>query len=482
MLLTRSGVEQSRANPAVGFPEMGRSGLGERVDRQARLQVEARAAGKWQEYHERGARAVALRGILRRGWRMLNRLKAPILFPWSPSRRGVGIEHELHRIAAALAKRAHGGWVSRLGAGVQAAAWLPTATLASVWVLGRNGPWVRERYGMQLWDQWIDLLDAAWRYGIFPSAYYHHRVFLVGPSGDKARHLSERELGILLAACECGGKGRPVENVFRFLSECRAQGLPTPRTFAAFAGGAAELFAGADGVELPRKDLYFRPERWEEGGGRIWRWNGQSGRWQHRAESLEAAALFERCRVLAAGRPFLLQECLRNHPDVERFSAGGLCSVRVATGLNEAGEPVALLASLRLQACDADGLPTAAGELEAGIDIASGTLQPACGEFVSDGEFDSHPGTGAVMAGVVLPLWRHALELALRAHREFRERSFLGWEIGLTPAGPVLLEASGRWAAFHHAQVMDSPFPQLCVSRLASVEARRSEFGAGVGG
>ena len=480
MVATHNRIQEPGRRAAPGTARILAARTPERLRERVRQEVEAESARKWMENHERGARALWLRRAVRAIWRRFNRLNAPVVYPWSPSRKGAGIVHELHRIAASLTRREARGAGGRLWLAFKAATWLPLATAASLPVLWRNGPCVRKQRGQTLWEQWRDLLDAAWRHGIFPTEYYHHRVYRDSARTDKSRYLNEREIEALLAACDSGGQSVRVDNHFRFLSECRTLGLAVPRTFAAFSGGACELFCGRDAEALPRKDLYFRPEVWgTRAEAQIWRWNPQVQRWQHRAESLGAAALIERCRMLAAGRPWLLQECLRNHPDVERFSAGGLCSVRIATGVGESGEPVALFASLHLPACDAGGEPSPAGELHAGVDVVTGELLTAWGEFVSDGEFNSHPGTGAVMAGVVLPHWHAALELALRAHRNFRELPFVGWEIGLSAGGAVLIEAATNWGVFHHALAIDSAFPRLCLHRLASVEAARGHRASG---
>jgi len=474
MVVTQNGAQERSRIPDTGGSRSLAARTPERVRERLRQQAEVESTRRWIENHERGPLAILLRRATRAVWQRFNRFNAPVVYPWSPSRRGTAIEHELHRIAASLTRRDARGLAGRCWLAARAVAWLPLATLASLPVVWRNGPCVRSQHGHGLWEQWCDLLDAAWRHGIFPTEYYHHRVYRGSARADKSRYLNEREIVALLAACDDGAQAARVDNVFRLLSECRAIGLAVPRTFAAFSAGGCELFCGRDSESLPRKDLFFRPEHWDaRTTAQVWRWNAQAQRWQHRAESLGAAALIERCRVLAAGRPWMLQECLRNHPDVERFSAGGLCSVRIATGVGESGEPIALFASLQLPACDAGGEPSPAGELHAGIDVVTGALHAAWGEFVSDGEFNSHPATGAVMAGVALPHWRGALELALRAHRNFRELPFVGWEIGLSAGGAVLLEARTSWGVFHHALAVDSAFPRLCLHRLAQVEAGR---------
>jgi hypothetical protein len=53
--------------------------------------------------------------------------------------------------------------------------------------------------------------------------------------------------------------------------------------------------------------------------------------------------------------------------------------------------------------------------------------------------------TGADLVGVAVPLWREARALAERASRLFLPMRTIGWDVAVTPDGPVLIEGNARW-------------------------------------
>src|SRR3546814_3086292 len=58
---------------------------------------------------------------------------------------------------------------------------------------------------------------------------------------------------------------------------------------------------------------------------------------------------------------------------------------------------------------------------------------------------DDHPRTGQRITGLRLPDWALTLELAIRAARAFDVQTSLGWDIGFTDAGPVVVEGNWRY-------------------------------------
>jgi hypothetical protein len=50
--------------------------------------------------------------------------------------------------------------------------------------------------------------------------------------------------------------------------------------------------------------------------------------------------------------------------------------------------------------------------------------------------------TGGVIEGRVLPLWQETIAMACRAHAAFAPRVIVGWDIAVTPKGPVLIEGN----------------------------------------
>jgi len=50
--------------------------------------------------------------------------------------------------------------------------------------------------------------------------------------------------------------------------------------------------------------------------------------------------------------------------------------------------------------------------------------------------------TGAPVTGRVLTAWPDIRVLAVGAHQVFSDRMLIGWDIALTPSGPVILEGN----------------------------------------
>jgi hypothetical protein len=143
------------------------------------------------------------------------------------------------------------------------------------------------------------------------------------------------------------------------------------------------------------------------------------------------------------GQMLLVQERLENAPSVARYAGASLVVIRVITCLDGNGIAHVTHGMLRILSKLEPGWPSAA-EYGAPVDLATGEL----GRLASDKRedaldfFDHHPVTGARVAGARLPEWPDVKELALRAHAVFDDRFVIGWDIAVTPDGPVLIEGN----------------------------------------
>jgi glutathione synthase/RimK-type ligase-like ATP-grasp enzyme len=142
---------------------------------------------------------------------------------------------------------------------------------------------------------------------------------------------------------------------------------------------------------------------------------------------------------------WLVQPRLINHPDMADLAINALATVRLTTMFNERGEPEVVTSVLRFPSKAESRVDNIkAGGLMAPIDAQTGILGTACrGRGIE--EFDSHPISGAPVAGRVLPHWDDAVALAKRAHRDaFSEYTLVGWDVALTDDGPMILEGNGK--------------------------------------
>jgi hypothetical protein len=171
----------------------------------------------------------------------------------------------------------------------------------------------------------------------------------------------------------------------------------------------------------------------------------KGGRWEGAEGPIADDALRARLLALwAAGG--VIQRCLATHDALADMSPGALPTLRVVTCLDEVGTPEACALALRLSA--GGGRPV--DNFNAGNLVLSVDADGHCGPVWQAGpdgapiRCDRHPLTGAPISGRPVPDLDAAVALALRAHLAFRSGfTVIGWDIGLTPDGPVLVE--GNW-------------------------------------
>jgi len=173
-------------------------------------------------------------------------------------------------------------------------------------------------------------------------------------------------------------------------------------------------------------------------------------------------ALFEEGRFGG----FVLQQRVRSHPTIAAISgAAMLQTARIITLVDPGPEVVVLAAAHKIALTDGlvDNLHRGAS---AGvpIDLESGLLGKM---LVSrpDGfgmlRLERHPHTGNVCEGVRVPYWSDALELVRKASLAFAMVRTMGWDVALTPEGPLLMEGNAGWAAYNHVVPMGSILRRL---------------------
>lgn len=163
---------------------------------------------------------------------------------------------------------------------------------------------------------------------------------------------------------------------------------------------------------------------------------------------LSLAALM---RELPAHRRQVLQRRLSNHASVEALTGfRTLQSVRMVTALppRPGARAQLLSASLRLSGSDSvvnNFSYGATGTVRATIDIATGRILRAV--RASPSGFGLEPverieATGKLLAGTPLPHWAATKELMEIKAACFYPIRLVGWDIALTPSGPVVLEGN----------------------------------------
>ncbi len=260
------------------------------------------------------------------------------------------------------------------------------------------------------------------------------------PEAVRLHGLSMRDrkgLHRLLNPAAFPAAANPLKNKQLFARVTRDAGLPVAVACDLDRDDLAVWLAG-------ETDIIAKPSFRSKGQG-VERFQRQGADWRGAEGPVDEAALHERLKELwrAGG---VIQRRLPTHAMLADLSPGALPTLRVVTCLDENGTPEVCGLALRLSAGGARPVDNFnAGNLVLGIDEAGHCLTA----WLSGGKdpptsHDRHPLTGAAITGAPVPDLVDAIALARRAHLPFVEGfTVIGWDVGLTDAGPVLIE--GNW-------------------------------------
>jgi len=304
---------------------------------------------------------------------------------------------------------------------------------------------VARRHGVSRSRQVRDLAWCAWRNNQFVRHYYWRGLFLTKDRATWLAQLEHRQLTRLLSALNHRLPVQRVANKFLFAEHARLHGLPVIPTLAAWNAAGEALMPAAP---LPPVDLFIKPLN-EYGGVGTVRvpFDPRTGRYDLAGEGLTSETLRARLAVRAAGQGCLLQAHQINcAASAALFGQSELASLRIVTGLSPGGEPRVLGAGLRVPSRF-----TTLGHdrkvLMARVDIADGRLGPARFRNACLEVFPHHPDTGAPLEGEHVPGWPALVATALAAHRTYPWMPFIGWDLAMTEAGPLIIEANVFWSA-----------------------------------
>lgn len=239
-----------------------------------------------------------------------------------------------------------------------------------------------------------------------------------------------------------------VQDKRRFAYICEARGYPHVE---------ALRQAQIEGSDGKADDVWLKKIGGLAGAGAE-SWQRREGNYFSKTGRLTPRELWD----YASQNGLLIQSRLRNHAKIEPLTNGALASLRLVTALHRDGR-VSFLGNMLL--------------LPQGDRIHSGGGRGFAVSWLNGRIARSLPNVPATLAaracGTVLPFWPDCLKLVRQAHREaFASFATLGWDIALTPNGPVLLETNAGWGALHLQQLW-GPLGRTAFAALLDEELAR---------
>lgn len=379
----------------------------------------------------------------------------PVSLPWFGFRRGTAAVDRLRRDAYAFNE---GSARRRLPLRRlrYVVAWPFTVVLHAASALRSHGAGVVAEGGPGRGRQFVALVALGLARNVTPKSYYLFQLWRPERSARARDYIQDFEGRWILNAINRGKGLALVDDKARFAEFCVRHGLPTVPILVEFGPGGAEAWGTAQ-RRLPRVDLFVKQSAATAvagAGAECWTYAQAADSWRRGNDELDEQALLGRLRRLGATARVVVQERMHNHPVVGAFSLKALCSLRAVTVMRPGRRATHFRSCLRMPVGDAEVDHPVHGGLAAPV-FEDGVLGAAAGNIVGPA-FARHPATGARIEGSPLPFFAQAVALAVRAHELAGIPAAIGWDIALTPAGPVLLEGNSVWGT----DVMQTSFAE----------------------
>jgi hypothetical protein len=157
---------------------------------------------------------------------------------------------------------------------------------------------------------------------------------------------------------------------------------------------------------------------------------------------------------------FIFQEEIVQHIELNRLNPTSLNTIRIDTYLNENNKPEIISAYIRMGLSGSVVDNLRAGGLFAGVDIISGRLHEIARNKIEFGGLvcHKHPNSGIEFKRFVIPFFAEVKNMACQA-AEILQEILVGWDIGITENGPVLVEGNG-WYEITFSQIASGGYRQ----------------------
>lgn len=304
----------------------------------------------------------------------------------------------------------------------------------------KYGAFVKEKTGKSACRQFIEQLVLVLGRGLPPTAYHKFQLFMDERRAVAGEYIHRYETKpFLFPLLNRHAKKKLLNDKQKFYRHCCAHGLPTPQNVARFPDTKSK-----NPLRLPARGLISKPRN-GKGGFLVTRWSFQDGLY-HSPDGLrfDSSELVSHLDHLAAntGR-IVLQELLSNHPSLPDPGGGALNTLRVITCRNFSDQPEAVCAVFRISSGKGSVDNFHAGGVASAVCLETGKLSAAIGLRIKSRNLQTHPARPVVqIEGRVLPHLHEALALASRAHEASGAFTIIGWDVALTPNGPVLVEGN----------------------------------------
>jgi len=143
--------------------------------------------------------------------------------------------------------------------------------------------------------------------------------------------------------------------------------------------------------------------------------------------------------------PQIIEEVIEQHPVMNHLYPDSVNTIRIQTILKD-DDVLILGAQLRIgNGSRVDNM--SAGGIAAAVDTNSGKVisNGFFHDITKTNSLSSHPLSGHIIRGFIVPCWEETISLVKRMARKVTVFKTIGWDIAITPSGPILVEINREW-------------------------------------
>ena len=157
--------------------------------------------------------------------------------------------------------------------------------------------------------------------------------------------------------------------------------------------------------------------------------------------SLENADLNAIYNELMESKMYLCEEAIPQHEEMQKLCSRSVNTIRICTIVSDSGKPHLIYALLRIGAGNTDVDNVTSGGMYTLLSSEGEITHPAfCDKTAS--YYATHPNNGFVFKGFRVPYFKEAVEMCFKAALKDNRIRYTGWDIAITPKGPVLVEGN----------------------------------------
>lgn len=153
------------------------------------------------------------------------------------------------------------------------------------------------------------------------------------------------------------------------------------------------------------------------------------------------------------------EECLAQHPEQAEFNPSSLNCIRIITLIASDGTPHVIYAVQKFGTKDVCVDNYGPGGIGCRVNVETGVVDwPAVlGEGYMRETYTEHPTSGKKLVGYKIPFFKEACDMCCEAAMVTPSLRYVGWDVGITPDGPAIVEGNDFTDYLFYQHVPQTP-------------------------